>query len=113
MADRLATIDVKLLSEANPLIRRYQLDYRTGQFNKSLLTTITQFGEDGSEFHAHTFDYFDDVGTSTPNTLSGFGPSVTVPGGSVTQGSGRVSDVSGTAFSGEANASGQTHLYTG
>src|SRR5262249_60204210 len=40
-------------------------------------------------------------------------PSVAVPGGGVTQGSGHVDDVSGTAFSGEANASHQTHLYTG
>src|SRR5262249_51655607 len=45
--------------------------------------------------------------------LNGFSPSVTVPGGGVTQGSGHVDDVSGTAFSGEANASHQTHLYTG
>ena len=112
-ADRLTQVDVKLLSETNPLIRSYRLDYVTGQFSKSLVTRITQFGEDGTEFHAHTFGYFDDVGTSTPSILSGFGPSVAVPGGGVTQGSGRVSDVSGTAFSGEANAGGQTHLYTG
>ena len=111
--DRLTGIDVKLLTEANPLIRRYQLDYRTGQFSKSLLARITQFGEDGSVFHTHELDYFDDVGTPTPQSLNGFSPSVAVPGGSVTQGSGRVSDISGTAFSGEANASHQTHLYTG
>jgi RHS repeat-associated protein len=112
-ADRLTSIDVKLLTEANPLVRRYQIDYNTGQFSKSLLARITQFGEDGSAFNAHAFDYFDDVGTPTANSLNGFSPSVAVPGGGVTQGSGRVSDVSGTAFSGEANASHQTHLYTG
>src|SRR5262249_59181636 len=112
-ADRLTGIDVKLLTEANPLIRRYQLDYRTGQFSKSLLARITQFGEDGSTFHTHELDYFDHVGTSTPTALNGFSPSVAVPGGGVTQGSGHVDDVSGTAFSGEANASHQTHLYTG
>src|SRR5262249_60277247 len=36
-----------------------------------------------------------------------------VPGANTPAGSGLVSDQSGTAFSGEANNSGQTHLYTG
>jgi hypothetical protein len=36
-----------------------------------------------------------------------------VPGAGVTEGSGLVSGVDGTAFSGEANATAQTHLYTG
>jgi RHS repeat-associated protein len=113
MADRLTGIDVKLLTESNPLIRRYRLDYRSGEFAKSLLSRITQFGEDGTEFNAHELDYFDDVGTPTANTLSGFGPSVAVPGGGVTHGSGLVSGIDGTAFSGEANATNLTHLYTG
>ena len=111
--DRLTAIEVKLSSESNPLIRRYQLDYRTGQFAKSLVTRITQFGEDGSEFHAHELNYFDDVGTPTPDSLSGFGASVAVPGGGVTEGSGLVSGIDGTAFSGEASATSQIHLYTG
>jgi RHS repeat-associated protein len=111
--DRLTSIEVKLLGESNPLIRRYRLDYQTGQFAKSLVSRITQFGEDGSEFHAHELTYFDEVGTPAPNQLSGFAPGVPVPGGSVTEGSGLVSGVNGTAFSGEANATAQTHLYTG
>jgi RHS repeat-associated protein len=111
--DRLTSIEVKLLSESNPLIRRYQLDYQTGQFAKSLVSKIRQFGENGSEFHAHAFTYFDEVGTPAPNQLTGFAPGVPVPGGSVTEGSGLVSGVDGTAFSGEANATNQVHLYTG
>jgi RHS repeat-associated protein len=110
--DRLTSIEVKLLTESNPLIRRYQLDYQTGQFAKSLVSKITQFGEDGSEFHAHELTYFDEVGTPTTD-LNGFAPSVAVPGGGVTEGSGLVSGVDGTAFSGEANATNQVHLYTG
>ena len=111
--DRLTSIEVKLLSESNPLIRRYQLDYQTGQFAKSLVAKIRQFGEDGSEFHAHELSYFDEVGTPAAGKLSGFAPSVAVPGGSVTEGSGKVAGVDGTAFSGEANATNQVHLYTG
>jgi RHS repeat-associated protein len=110
--DRLTAIEVKLLSESNPLIRRYQLDYQTGQFAKSLVSRITQFGEDGSEFHAHDLTYFDEVGTPTTD-LNGFAPSVLVPGGGVTEGTGLVSGVNGTAFSGEANGTGQVHLYLG
>ena len=110
--DRLTGIDVKLLTEANPLIRRYQLDYRTGQFNKSLLQKITQFGEDGAEFNAirSTISTRSELRPASPI----FGGDVAVPGGGTTAGSGLlVSGVDGTAFSGEANASHQTHLYTG
>jgi RHS repeat-associated protein len=113
MADRLTGMDVRLVTESNPLIRRYRLDYRTGQFSKSLLIQFTQFGEDGTEFNAHELDYFDDVGTPAPDSLSGFGPSVAVPGGGVTHGSGLVAGIDGTAFSGEANGTNLTHLYTG
>src|SRR5262249_18233890 len=110
--DRLARIDVNLLTATSPLIRSYELDYKTGQFNKSLLTTIIQKGQDGTtEFNRHSFDYFDEVGSPTGITI--FGGDVPVPGAGTTGGSGLVSDVNGTAFSGEANSGDQTHLYTG
>jgi RHS repeat-associated protein len=110
--DRLTGIQVNLLTETSPLIRSYELDYKTGQFNKSLLTTIIQKGQDGTtEFNRHSFDYFDEVGSPTGITI--FGGDVPVPGAGTTVGSGLVSGVNGTAFSGEANASDQTHLYTG
>jgi RHS repeat-associated protein len=110
--DRLTGIDVNLLTEANPLIRHYTLDYVTGQFNKSLLQKITQIGADGTtEFNHHSFDYFDEVGS--PSGITIFGGDVVVPGGGTTSGSGLASDATGTAFSGEANANAQTHLYTG
>ncbi|MFI8962769.1 SpvB/TcaC N-terminal domain-containing protein [Streptomyces sp. NPDC053493] len=57
-ADLLRRIEVKLDDQ---LIRAYELDYRTGAFAKTLLTSVSQFGEDGKLFHTHTFDYFDDV----------------------------------------------------
>src|SRR5262249_20927703 len=68
-------------------------------------------GTDGSPFNTHTFSYFDDV--TSPSGINIFGGGVTVPGAGTMAGSGLVSDQSGTAFSGEANSSGQTHLYTG
>src|SRR5262249_37621039 len=76
------------------------------------LQKITQFGADGSEFNHHTFDYFDEVGT--PSGITIFGGDVGVPGAGTTAGSDiLVAGVNGTAFSGEANDSHQTHLYTG
>src|SRR5215472_7296023 len=112
--DRLTGIDVNLLTQANPLIRHYTLDYITGQFNKSLLQKITQFGTDGptgAEFNHHSFAYFDEVGS--PSGVTIFGGDVPVPGAGTTGGSGLVSGENGTAFSGEANSSDQTHLYVG
>jgi Salmonella virulence plasmid 65kDa B protein/Insecticide toxin TcdB middle/N-terminal region len=123
--DRLTEIDVNLTSATTPLIRSYTLAYITGQFSKSLLQTMTQNGTDGSAFNTHTFSYFDDIGNGTfnPTTpLTVFAPphpggiptNGDVPGGDgLTSGSGLVGDVNGTAFSGEGNSSGQTHLYVG
>ena len=39
-------------------VRRYDLDYTTGTYGESLLSAITQRGEDLSLFHAHTFEYY-------------------------------------------------------
>src|SRR5262249_61697729 len=89
---------------------------RQAQSTKTLLQKITQIGTDGSRFNQHKFGEFDEVGSGTADpamALNAFGGGVTVPGAGTTPGSGFVSDQSGTAFSGEANSSGQTHLYTG
>jgi RHS repeat-associated protein len=68
MDQRLAGIDVSLTSETIPLIRRYSFDYVTGPFKKTLLTKVTQFGEDGTtEFNNHRFDYFDDARNAAGN----------------------------------------------
>src|SRR6202030_1465914 len=98
-------------------------DYgQPGQFNKSLLRTIAQVGTDGTTtFNQHSFTYFDDIGgtgtfdSGTPLTAFGAPGSGTVPGGTGTlsSGSGLAGDVQGTAFSGEGDASDQTHLYLG
>ena len=57
-ADLLRRIEVKLDDQ---LIRAYELGYRTGAYAKTLLQSVTQFGEDNQPFATHTFDYFDDV----------------------------------------------------
>ena len=66
-ADLLRKVDVTLNSQ---LIRRYEFKYnerpygddRVGTaFNKTLLTSITQFGTDGAPFNQHTFTYNDEI----------------------------------------------------
>ncbi|HEY0736351.1 MAG TPA: SpvB/TcaC N-terminal domain-containing protein, partial [Herpetosiphonaceae bacterium] len=57
-ADLLKRIEV---SFEGSLVRRYELTYREGSFKKTLLTAITQYGEDGTAFHTHEFGYYDDL----------------------------------------------------
>ncbi|MCH7703281.1 MAG: hypothetical protein IID37_16510, partial [Planctomycetes bacterium] len=42
-------------------IRHYELNYQEGAFHKTVLDSITQYGEDGTEFHTHQFEYYDDI----------------------------------------------------
>jgi RHS repeat-associated protein len=51
---------VEIMIDDKP-IRAYELNYRTGAFFKTLLQSVSQFGEDGKVFTTHTFDYFDDI----------------------------------------------------
>lgn len=55
-ADLLRTVEVALHGD---LIRRYELNFRTGAFHKTLLRSVSQFGSDGQHFATHDFDYFD------------------------------------------------------
>ncbi|WDN56123.1 SpvB/TcaC N-terminal domain-containing protein [Streptomyces clavuligerus] len=57
-ADLLRRVEVRL---DDRLIRAYELNYRTGAFAKTLLTSVSQLGSDDKVFHTHLFDYFDDV----------------------------------------------------
>ncbi len=59
-ADLLRKIEVSFNGEA---VRSCELTYKRAEqnpFNKTLLTAITQFGEDGAEFYTHTFEYYDE-----------------------------------------------------
>ncbi|WP_109507300.1 SpvB/TcaC N-terminal domain-containing protein [Nocardioides speluncae] len=57
-ADLLRRVEVRYDDE---LVRAYELDYQTGAFGKTLLKSISQFGEDNDHFNTHTFGYFDEV----------------------------------------------------
>jgi RHS repeat-associated protein len=57
-ADLLRRVEVTL---DGSLIRRYQFDYTTGAFVKTLLHSITQYDADGAVFNSHSFDYYDDI----------------------------------------------------
>jgi hypothetical protein len=54
-ADLLKHIEVRFNNE---LIRSYELTYKEGAFRKTLLESVTQFGEDGSLFNTHAFAYY-------------------------------------------------------
>ncbi|WP_409495477.1 SpvB/TcaC N-terminal domain-containing protein [Amycolatopsis sp. cmx-11-12] len=68
-ADLLRRVEVKLDDQ---LVRAYELNYRTGAFAKTLLASISQFGEDNRLFNTHSMDYFDDVRDKDGN-YNGFG----------------------------------------
>ncbi|MDH5181836.1 MAG: hypothetical protein OEY07_19410, partial [Gammaproteobacteria bacterium] len=57
-AGRLKRIEVKFKEQ---LVRAYELDYRLGAFNKSLLQSVKQLTAANEVFNTHTFDYYNDV----------------------------------------------------
>ncbi|WP_273445295.1 SpvB/TcaC N-terminal domain-containing protein [Neolewinella agarilytica] len=69
-ADLLRRIEISYRGE---MIRHYELGYETGAFRQSLLSSITEFGSDGSELASHAFDYYDE----TDGAFSAFGPTET------------------------------------
>jgi RHS repeat-associated protein len=50
------------------LMVRYDLNYDTGPFGKSRLTSVSQVGSDATTTATHTFKYFDDVATQDATT---------------------------------------------
>lgn len=69
-ADRLKKIEVKFGNSNGNNIRSYVLNYRTGEFYKSLITSISEYDAAGNVFNTHTFDYYDDV--KSGNSLKPF-----------------------------------------
>ena len=57
-ADLLRELRVKYDSR---LVRRYELIYRKGSFDKTLLESVVHYDSSGGEFYRHNFDYFNDV----------------------------------------------------
>lgn len=68
---------IKVLN-ANGLIRSYKLNYTIGQFNKTLLLSLTEKDNNGVEFYKHNFEYYDDVAENN-NALFGEAVFVNMP----------------------------------
>ncbi|MEU8632364.1 SpvB/TcaC N-terminal domain-containing protein [Amycolatopsis sp. NPDC048633] len=107
-ADLLRRVDI--LIDDKP-IRSYELNYRTGAFAKTLLRSVTQFGEDGSPFTTHTFDYYDDIRTADGG-YQAFGDPLGwgVPGDSLGE---SVPGGHASALSATTSRSAGGHLYVG
>ncbi len=68
-SERLKQIVIKYRGS---VVRSYTLNYKTGVFGKSLLTSVDQYGKDGTPVLAtHTFDYYNDLNASG-STYHGF-----------------------------------------
>ncbi len=70
MADLLRRIEIRYRGVA---VRDYELRYRTGAFQQSLLEDITEFGSDGSVLASHSFAYHG----LPEGDFSAFGPTET------------------------------------
>ncbi|TCO55829.1 SpvB/TcaC N-terminal domain-containing protein [Actinocrispum wychmicini] len=107
-ADLLRRVEVKLDDQ---LIRAYELNYRTGAFAKTLLTSVSQFGEDNRLFTTHSFDYFDDVRDKDGN-YTGFADAVNWAAADDGIGVG-VRDGKASALSASSSVGAGGHLYVG
>jgi RHS repeat-associated protein len=102
-ADLLRKIEVRYNTN---LLRSYELVYKPGAFNKTLLDHVVQYGSDGSKFNQHSFAYYDEARDSSGNYL-GFAPAASwaVGGDSVSTldlfGNGSVSALGGNTSTGE------------
>ncbi|HEX9335448.1 MAG TPA: SpvB/TcaC N-terminal domain-containing protein, partial [Pseudonocardiaceae bacterium] len=108
-ADLLRRVEVKL---GGQLVRAYELNYRTGAFDKTLLASVSQFGEDNKLFNTHTFDYYNDIqdGSGTYNAFSAATP-WTVPDDHLGVGLGSNGEAG--ALSANTSQSAGGHLYVG
>ncbi|OLE27142.1 MAG: hypothetical protein AUG49_06140 [Catenulispora sp. 13_1_20CM_3_70_7] len=112
-ADLLRRVDVTLNGAA---IRSYRFDYQAGEFDKTLLKSITQLGEDGKAFTSHTFDYFNDVRDAQGGLQAFKQVSWNSPGDNVKNGTVNAID-HGAGEAGAINGNSSTtvggHLYVG
>lgn len=112
-ADLLRRVDVQL---SGALIRRYELSYQAGAFDKTLLKSVSQFDENGQLFNTHQFEYFDDIRDSD-GRYQAFSPvGWTSPDDNVRNGTvDAISDGAGEAGALNGNTSSGVggHLYVG
>lgn len=107
-ADLLRRVEVKL---GDQLIRAYELNYKQGAFAKTLLASVSQFGEDNKVFNTHTFDYFDDVRDGA-GAYNAFAPSASwnIPDDALGV---NIREGEASALSATSSLSAGAHLYTG
>jgi RHS repeat-associated protein len=117
-ADLLRRIDVTF---ANALVRRYEFRYnenpygdnRPGTaFNKTLLTSVSQFGADGVVFNRHTFLYNDEARDANGN-YRGFAGATNWGIGDDGIGIGLLGQGTASAVGGSQSLSAGGHLYIG
>ncbi|MEN3361162.1 MAG: hypothetical protein V7637_5144 [Mycobacteriales bacterium] len=112
-ADLLRRVEVRF---NGALVRKYELNYRAGAFGKTLLKSISQFGEDGKLFTTHTLDYFDDI-RDAQGAYQAFGPvdwaspDDNLRNGAVSAIAGGAGEVG--AIAGNTTTSAGGHLYVG
>jgi len=111
ITERLSAIEIRRWTQSasspGALVRRYELDYQPdAPFGKSLLSRVTQFGEDGSEFNHHDFTYFDEVDWSGGDaSLASFEPAPTITNAKRISGSQYSLEKDSTAFGAERTTS--------
>ena len=117
-ADLLRRVEVSLGAER---IRHYEFGYnenpygdnRPGTaFNKTLLTSVTQFGADGAKFNAHTFRYHDEARDASGG-YKGFAASGNWTVGSDGVSAGLFGKGAASALGGSQSTSTGGHIYVG
>ncbi len=107
-AELLGRIDITF---NGALVRRYDLNYTTGAFNKSLLKSVTQHGANGGTFNTHTFDYYDDIRNG--GNYTGFAAPTNWQVGDDGVTAGLFNQGQATALSGALSTGVGGHLYVG
>ncbi|MEK7734120.1 MAG: sugar-binding protein, partial [Pseudomonadota bacterium] len=117
-ADLLRRVEVSLGAER---IRHYEFGYnenpygdnRPGTaFNKTLLTSVTQFGADGAKFNAHTFRYHDEARDASGG-YKGFAATGNWTVGNDGVGAGLFGRGAASALGGSQSTSTGGHIYVG
>ncbi|HEX7102724.1 MAG TPA: SpvB/TcaC N-terminal domain-containing protein, partial [Nitrolancea sp.] len=98
------------VSYSGQTIRSYDLSYTQGEFNKTLLQSITENGTDGSAVATHSFSYYDNVHQSD-GSYNGFSSATSWNTGSDSVDETTLQDAS--ALSGAVANSYDGHIYLG
>jgi RHS repeat-associated protein len=100
------------ISFENKQVRSYELRYQKGEFSKSLLKEIVQYGANNTEFNRHEFEYYNDVLDINKN-YKGFSESERISTGDDSISAGLLDYGKATAISGVYGKNKGGHLYLG